>query len=147
MTFKSSLVGIKGTLRAANIYVSTGEDRRGRKSQVSELIFYLNERQQQFHLAENIDQEWRNETYNRIMDGLQRADTITVWVRRKEAQEYQPTIFEIDSDGIVLLPYETVREEKGWMTAFLLFMGLGSVIAFLWFRFPKKFNWFFGLND
>lgn len=146
-TFKSNLTQIKGTLRAADTYITNVTDRRGHESRKSELIFYINGRQQKFHFAENIGDEWRDEKYEKILQGLKRSDTITVWVRKSEVDEYEPEVFQIDNDRTTLLDFETVRTDKSPMTAFMLLLGLGSITAFLWFRFPVKFNKIFGTSE
>lgn len=146
-TFKSNLTQIKGTLRAADTYVTNVTDRRGHESRKSELIFYINGRQQKFYFAENIGDEWRDEKYEKILQGLKRADTVTVWVRKSEVDEYEPEVFQIDNEQTTLLDFEAVRTDKSPMTAFMLLLGLGSIIAFLWFRFPDKFNKILGTNE
>ncbi len=146
-TFKSNLTQIKGTLRAADTYVTNVTDRRGHDSRKSELIFYLNGRQQKFYFAENIGDEWRDEKCEKILQGLIRADTVTVWVRKSEVDDYEPEVFQIDNERTTLLDFETVRTDKSPMTTFMLLLGLGSITAFLLFRFPDKFNKIFGTNE
>ncbi|MFM6953249.1 MAG: hypothetical protein ACKOXR_08955 [Bacteroidota bacterium] len=147
LTFKSSLTQIKGTLRAADTYVTNVTDRRGHDSRKSELVFYINGRQQKFYFAENIGDEWSNEKYEKILQGLKRSDTVKVWVRKSEVDEYEPEVFQIDNDNTTLLDFETVRTDKSPLTAFMLLLGLGSITAFLWFRFPVKFNKIFGTTE
>ena len=146
-TFKSNLTQIKGTLRAADTYVTNVTDRRGHDSRKSELIFYINGRQQKFYFAENIGDEWRDEKYEKILQGLRQADTVTVWVRKSEVADYEPEVFQIDNERTTLLDFETVRTDKSPITAFMLLLGLSSITAFLWFRFPDKFNKIFGTNE
>jgi hypothetical protein len=146
-TFKSNLTQIKGTLRAADTYVTNVTDRRGHDSRKSELIFYINGRQQKFYFVENIGDEWRDEKYEKILQGLKRADTVTVCVRKSEVDDYEPEVFQIDNERTTLLDFETVRTDKSPMTAFMLLLGLGSITAFLWFRFPDKFNKIFETNE
>jgi hypothetical protein len=97
-TFKSNLTQIKGTLRSSDTYITNVTDRRGHDSRKSELIFYINGRQQKFYFAENIGDEWSNEKYEKILQGLQKADTVTVWVRKSEVDEYEPEVFQIEND-------------------------------------------------
>ncbi|MBL0236660.1 MAG: hypothetical protein IPQ02_08645 [Saprospiraceae bacterium] len=146
-TFKSSLTQIKGTLRIADTYVTNVTERQGHESRKSELIFYINGRQQKFYLAENIGDEWRDEKYEKILQGLKRADTVTVWVRKNEVNEYEPEVFQIDNERTTLLDFETVRTDESPITAFMLLLGLASITAFLWFRFPDKFNKIIGTNE
>lgn len=144
--FKSNLEPVQGTLSTADIYVTTVTDRRGHESRKAELIFYLNERKQKFYLVENIGEKWRNETYENILRGLKRADTITVWIRKSKVNDYQPEIFQIDNEKGTLLDFEVVREQKAPLVAFMLLLGIGSISVFLWFRFPEKFNKIVGTN-
>ena len=145
-TFKSNLIQIKGTLRDADIYVTTGTNKYGSESRKSELIFYMNGLHQKFYLAEGIGDKWRNDKYAKILKGLKRADTITVWIRKSEVSEYEPKVFQIDNEKGTLLDFETVRDDKRPMIAFILLLGLGSITAFLRFRFPDRFNEIFGTN-
>jgi hypothetical protein len=147
LTSKSNLTQIKGTLRSAETYVTNVTDRRGHESRKSELIFYLNGRQQKYYFARNIGNEWRDEKYEKILQGLKRADTVTVWVRKSEVDDYEPEVFQIDNERTTLLDFETVRTDKNPITAFLLLLGLGCITAFLWFRFPTKFNKILGTNE
>lgn len=146
-TFKSNLTQIKGTLRAADIYVTSVTDRRGQESRKSELIFYINGRQQKFYFAENIGDEWHNDKYEEILQGLKRADTVTVWVRKSEVDDYKPEVFQIDNERKTLLDFETVRTDKSPITSYMLLLGLGSITAFLLFRFPDKFTYQNDNND
>jgi hypothetical protein len=146
-TTKSNLTQIRGTIRAADSYVKTVTDRRGHNSQKSELIFYLNRRKQKFYLAENIGDKFCNENFETILQGLKRADTVIVWVRKSEVDEYEPEVFQIDNERETLLDFETVRTNTSPLTAFMLLLGLGSIIAFLWLRFPDKFNKVSGTNE
>ena len=87
LTFKSQLTDIKGLLSSADTYVTTvTERRRGTKSQKSELIFYISGRQKKFRLVENIGSKYRNEEFEKIRKDLKRADSITVWVEKKEIE-------------------------------------------------------------
>lgn len=151
-TFKSQLSQIKGTLRSANTYVTTvtyTNPRNGytTKSQKSELIFYLNERKQKFYLMENIGDKFRNEKYETILQGLKRADSIYVWVKKNAIEEYAPQVFQIDNDRVTLLDFETVRMDKSPLALFMLSMGLISIAGFFWFRYPDKFKKVTGLDE
>ena len=147
LTFKSSLTQIKGKLRSADSYITNITDRRGHDSRKSELIFYINGRKQKFYFAENIGDEWSNEKFEKILQGIKRADTVAVWVRKSEVDEYEPEVFQIENDNTTLLDFETVRTDNSPLTAFMLLLGLGSITAFLWFRFPDKFNKILGKNE
>lgn len=132
LTFKSQLANITGVLSSADMYVTTVEQRRGAKSQKSELVFYISGRQQKFSLIENIGDEYRNETFEKIIKDLNRADSITVWVKQTELDTYEPKIFQIDTDRKTILEFETVRTENSETTLFLLFLGVGSLIFYFW---------------
>jgi hypothetical protein len=147
LTFKGSLTQIKGKLRAADTYVTNVIDRRGHDSRKSELIFYLDGRQQKFYFAENIGDEWRDDRYEKILQGLRSADTVTVWVKKNKINEYEPEVFQIDNEKETLLDFKTVRTDKSHLTAFMLLLGLGSITAFFWFRFPDWFNKMLGTDE
>ncbi|OAQ43497.1 hypothetical protein A5893_17200 [Pedobacter psychrophilus] len=146
-TFKSNLTQIKGTLRAADTYVTNVTDQSGHNSRKSELIIYINGRQQKFYLAENIGNEWRFDKYEKISQGLKQADSVTVWVKKSEVDEYEPEVFQIDNDKTTLLDFEKVRTDKSPLTAFMLLLGLGSIALFLWLRFPNNFNRILRTNE
>ena len=145
-TSKSSLTQIKGTLRAADTYVSKVTDRRGHSSQKSELIFYFNERKQKYYFVENIGDKFDDDKYERILSGLKRADTVSVWVKKSEVDKYEPKVFQIDSDKTTLLDFESVQTENSTLGAFMLVLGLGSIVGYFWSRYPDKFNKFFGFE-
>lgn len=108
LTFRSNLTQIKGTLRAADIYIEEVEDRRGHKSRKAELIFYLNGRQQKFYLVKNIGNDAHDEKYEQILQGLKRSDSVKVSVRKSEVDFYEPELFQIDNETETLLKFEAV---------------------------------------
>ncbi len=150
-TFKSDLTLLTGTLRSANTYVTTvsNTDRNGytSKSQKSELIFYLNQRKQKYYLAENIGDKFRDDKYETILQGLRRADTVTVWIKKNSVDEYQPQIFQIDNDKGTLLDFETVRMNYSPVALLTFSLGVISIAAFLWIKNPDKFKKLIGLNE
>jgi hypothetical protein len=130
-TSKSSLVPLKGTIKHCDTYITTVSS-RGRygydaKSQKAELIFYLNEHKKKFALVDNIGGDYRNEEYDRIKASLRRADSVTVWIRKSEIGNWEPKIFQIESNREKVLDYQAVRFKERPLTAFLLIMGLGCV--------------------
>ncbi len=140
-TFKSSLTPIRGTIQSAEIDTKTVTDRKGHESQVSEVVFYLNESKMKFRLSENIGADYTNEEHYKILRGLKKSASVTVWVKEKDLVKTEPEIFEIEKDnGYVLLGLETVKDEKRPFTAFLMFMGLGCIVFFFWIKYPDKFR-------
>lgn len=139
-TFKSDLREIKGTVRDADIYVTTVSDRRGRKSQKSELIFYLNERQQKFYLSENIGNSYQNKRFQKILSEIKQSDTLSVWLKKDEIHQYEPLVFQINNKYTTLLEFETVRTGKSPLIAMFFLMGMCSIIWFLWLRYPEVLN-------
>ena len=140
-TFKSSLVPLRGTVRYADVYTTTVSDRRGHKSQKSELIFYLYEYKKKFYLAENIGDSRSSQMHLNLRNGLRKADSVTIWVKKSEKEEYQPKVFQIDRDEkVTLLEFESVRTAHSPVTAFILILGLGSIGFYFWTKYPKKIN-------
>ena len=147
-TFKSDLTQLKGTVQSADTYVTTvTETRRGHKSQKAELIFYLNGFKQKYHLVENIGDDYRDDKYEKILQGLKRADSVSVWIKQNEHDEFEPQVFQIDNDKGTLLDFDALRMDKSPLTAFVLLIGLGLITVFLWFRFPDKFKIILGTNE
>jgi hypothetical protein len=145
-TPRSNLAQIKGKLRAGDTYITTVTDARGNESRKAELIFYLYGRQQKYYLAENIGNEWRDRKYEDILKALNRADTVTLWIRKSEVERYEPKVFQIDDEKETLLDFNTVRETGATLNAFMFLLGVGSILMFLWIRFPRKFKQMFGIN-
>ncbi len=139
LTGKSSLSPLKGTIRAVDTYVTTVTGRYGHKSQKSELIFYMKEFKQKYYLAENIGDSYTNDKYETIRQGLRQADSVTVSVRKNEVSEYEPTVFQIETDNkIKLLEYESVISGLFQKTLIFFLFGLGSLGVYFYLRFPNS---------
>jgi len=145
-TSKSNMTQIKGTLRAADTYVTTVTDRHGHSSQRSELIFYFIERKQKYYFMENIGNKYDNDKYETILSGLKSADTVSVWVKKSEVDEYEPKVFQIDSDKKTLLDFKSVQMENNTLAAFMLVLGFGSIAGYFWSRYPDKFKKILGIE-
>jgi hypothetical protein len=137
---KSRLVELSGTIRSADTYTESNTDRKGHSSQKGELIFYLNGHNKKFYMAHNIGDEYFDKEYENIAIQLKRADNVSVWVRGRDIDEYQPKIFQITSGDEVILDYDNVRTEKSALTMFMLIFGFGSILLFLYLRFPQKWR-------
>lgn len=137
---KSRLSGLEGTIRSANTYIETNTDRHGNSSQKSELIFYLNEYKKKFYMAHNIGDEYYDNKYENILQQIKRADSVTVWIRPNNFEDYQPKIFQITSEEGIILDFEDVRTESSSITIILLILGIGSMILFFYLRFPDKWE-------
>jgi len=139
LTGKSSLSPLKGTIRAVDTYVTTVTDRYGHKSQKSELIFYMNEFKQKYYLAENIGDSYTNDKYETIRQGLRQADSVTVSVQKNEVSEYEPTVFQIETDNkSILLEYESVISGEFQKTLMFFLFGLGLLGVYFYLRFPDS---------
>jgi hypothetical protein len=137
---KSRLKELKGTLRTADTYLSSNTDRYGHSSQKSELIFYLNEFKKKFYLAHNIGESYDDRDYDNILSQLNSADSISVWVKPGNIEDYQPKIFQISSNKKIILALNDVSGETGFLTMFLLLVGIGSILFYLYIRFPERWN-------
>ncbi len=137
---KSMLVEIKGTIRSSNTYIETNTDRKGHSSQKSELIFYLNEHYKKFYLAHNIGNAYTDKDYDNIVNQLKSAKIVSVWIRKRDIDEYQPKVFQITSGNNVILDFKDVRTENSAVIFFMLIIGIGSICGFLYLRFPEKWN-------
>lgn len=140
MAIKSRLIELKGTICSADTYTETNTDRNGHSSQKSELIFYLNEHRKKFYMAHNIGDDYYDKEYERILKQINRAEFISVWIRPRDSDDFQPKIFQITSGGNIILDFDDVRTEKSTVTLFMLIIGLGSIAMFLYLRFPEKWR-------
>ena len=143
-TPKNSLVALKGTLQSCDTYVTSVNSANHygyeAKSQKADLIFYLQEHKKKFALSENIGSNYNDEHYEKIKNKLKRADTVTVWVKKSALGNWQPQVFEIDTDKETVLDFQTVRFEERPLTAFLLLTGLSCVIFPIYFFYPRLFG-------
>lgn len=144
-TFRFQLSEIKGTLKSARTTM-TPEFTRYRvytipigpslKSQKAELIFYLNETSQKYCLTENIGNNYRQDEFEEILSDLQRADTISVWIKTNQKNNSQPKIFQINGDKNILLDFESTRTKNVFLNLFILFLGT----CLIFFSFLKVKN-------
>jgi hypothetical protein len=137
---KSRLKGLKGTIRSADTYTETVTDRYGHSSQKCELIFYLNGYEKKFYLAHNIGDEYYDKEYENILQQINQADSITVWIRLQDIEDFQPKIFQITNGNEIILNFNDVRTEKSPVTLFMLIFGIGSIALFIYFRYPDKWK-------
>ncbi len=142
-TTKSSLIELKGTLRKSSTYISTVNSPRygsDHYSQKADLIFRLNEHSKEFVLAENIGSSHIHGGQEEINRGLLRADSISVWIRKRELDERRPKVFQIETNLGTLLEFDTVRYEHRSVATFMgifgvLLIGISGLLLF-----PKFFT-------
>lgn len=146
-TFKFSLTPLKGTITNVNTYITTVSDRRGHQGQKSEFIFHLRGKDKQFVLARNIGDAYIDEEFESFKRDIERADSVTVWIRKSEVDETYPKIFQIQADDTIILSHEIVRTENSLLAFFLIFLGLGSLTLFGFIQFPDRMRKIFRIND
>ena len=91
-------------------------------------------------MLHNVGQNTWDEEYENMLMQIKRADSLTVWVKKSEANVHAPEVFQIDDEKGTLLELETVRKHNGIPTAILLLIGLSSLLFVAWTRFPVVFN-------
>jgi hypothetical protein len=136
--FKSNLIEIKGTLKNVINKTSIVEDRRGYKSNLTELIFSLNEGQQQFHLKDNIGYDETNNEFDRLKLIINRSSKISIWIKKNEIEEFEPTIYEIDIDNKIESNFKSLHSEHFLVHYLLIIIGISSIIGYYWLKFPEK---------
>jgi hypothetical protein len=136
--WRSDLVPVSGKLSSAEIY-STNVESRGTRSRKSELIFFLVGIHQKFRFSQNIGEKYGNPFYYKIQEGLYAARTVTVYIRPSELQEYEPKVYQIDTDRGTLIDFESIRTEDSSLAILMLVLGVGSFVMFFYFR-NKSFN-------
>ncbi|GGB65293.1 hypothetical protein GCM10007424_01510 [Flavobacterium suaedae] len=135
-TSKSELIAIKGTVGYVNMNYKTVKNSRTRQpNYITHLTFYLNQIKKEFKLVEH---EKYSEKHIKIAKGLKQADSITVWIKKNEIENYSPKIFGIDTDRKTLLSFEDVRTENGYFPVIFLSMGLLCILYFFYLRYPEK---------
>ena len=137
-TPKSSLISLDGTLSSSDISTTTVKDRKGHKSQKVELHFSLTGQDKRFLLFENVGQDYNSKKLSEIHSALKRSNNIKVWIRKNDNDDHQPKVFQIDNDRGTILEFESVKSENKILAAFMLVMGIGSIVLFTWFRYPEK---------
>jgi len=137
---KSDLVKINGTIRSAKTYIEKVEGRDGHKSQKSELIFYLNEHNKKFYFMRNIGSKYYDEEYEKIKRSLLNVDSVTVWVRSRNINDYEPKVFQISNNENVILSIEDVRTEASIPVISFVLLGFSAIIFSLSLIFPEKRN-------
>lgn len=135
---KSRLTPITGTLKNAKTYIETVSDWRGNKSNKSELIFYLKEYKKKFYLSQNIGKNYIDKEYENILKDLTKVDSISIWVRPREIDDYEPKIFQITSGNKIILEFDDIRIEKSPVAIFTLIIGIGFILLFFRKRFPDQ---------
>lgn len=134
---KSDLIEIKGTLKTVINKTSIVEDRRGFKSNLTELIFSLNERQQQYHLKENIGNDETNNEFDRLKLIIDNSNKISIWIKKNEIEEFEPNIYEIEIDNKIESNFKSLHSENFLVQYFLLIIGITSIIGYLWLKYPE----------
>jgi sugar-specific transcriptional regulator TrmB len=123
-TFKSSLIEQSGEIRNLKTHYTRVESSRGSKSIKSELIFTLNSTQSIFVLMKNIGQSKFNERFENLEKQLKKSETATIWIKKSQKDEYQPTVFQIaDSNGKII--YDLSESKSHSRFGFLISIGLG----------------------
>ena len=144
ITSKNSLKQLKGTIDYCDISIEevTSKGRFGtqNKSNKATLRFTLEEYQKLFQLRENISKSIVHPEYNRILISLKEADSVSVWINESHYQNYQPKVFQIDTDDKTVLEFQTVRSEHFGISIVLLFFGLLMALLGLRIRFPERFK-------
>jgi hypothetical protein len=136
---KSRLTALKGTLRAADTYITT-ITYRNHSSQKSELIFYLKEYNKKFYMFHNIGDDLTDQNYDDILSQLKSSDSISVWIRPHDMESYQPKFFQITNKEKIILDIKDVTTEMGYLTLFSLLLG-GAVLLFYFYRrYPDKWD-------
>jgi hypothetical protein len=137
--WRTDLVPVAGKLFSAEIYITNVESHRGGQSRKSELIFFLTDKHQKFVLSENIGDEYKNPFYLQVQQGLHAARTITVYIKESELDEYEPKVYQIDTDRGTLIDFESVRTEHSNVAIFMLALGIGCILLVFYAR-NKSFN-------
>ena len=139
-TSGDELLPVPSVLERADTYYTTVTDRRGNSSRKAELVFYLAGVKKKFVLVENIGDGYTLPAYEQIKQGLDRSDSVTVWIREDEASYVEPKVFQITTDRQTLLAFEAVKFKERPIILFLMLGGLGCIILPVHVFFPGVFR-------
>lgn len=138
-TFKSDLIPLKGVLSSANVYHELKEGRRGSKSNVYELIFYIVPFDKKFTQKEAFDEYTHSQKYHHMKLSLEKVDSVTVWIRKDEMNEYDPEVYELYAGTLPLLTISDIKTENRWIFISMLVLGLaGLSLAAYDIIYPEK---------
>ena len=142
--FESSLTKLTGTLQKCDIYIEdvTSKSKFNYETitRKAELIFYLNEYKKKFLLTENIDKDYRSGYFEKIKSELEIADSIKISLRKSELDDWQPTVFQIDTESKTILSLNDVRFKDASVAIFLLLLGLSSGMVAYFLLYPRHPN-------
>ncbi len=139
-TSDTDLIQIKGNLRSANVYVSTVTDSHGHSSQKSDLIFFLKDGNQKYQLTQNIGIEYYDKNYQQIRLSLEKADSVSVWIKKSESKDWQPKVFQMKGDDKILLSANDVRDQESPILFLFGAMGLVCICIGTAMAYPDEFK-------
>jgi hypothetical protein len=138
-TFKSSLIEQTGKIENLETYYRKVESSRGSKSIKSELEFNLNSTQSIYILMKNIGQSRRNYRFEKLKKQLKKSEFATVWIKRNQKNEYEPTVFQIaDKNGEILYDFEESKSHSKFGFLICLSLGIFGIGLYLKYKFWKK---------
>ncbi|WP_405566312.1 hypothetical protein [Polaribacter sp. Asnod6-C07] len=138
-TFKSSLIEQTGKIENLETYYRKVESSRGSKSIKSELEFKLNSTQSIYILMKNIGQSRRNYRFEKLKKQLEKSKIATVWIKRNQKDEYEPTVFQIaDKSGEILYDFEESKSHSKFGFLISLSLGIFGIGLYLKHKFWKK---------
>jgi len=58
---------------------------------------HINEFKKKFYMAHNIGGDFTDKNYDNILSQLKSSDSISVWIRHRDLESYQPKFFQINN--------------------------------------------------
>ena len=139
-TSDTDLTKVKGTLHSASTYVNTVTDSHGRSSQQSNLIIFLNDIKQKYQIIENIGDKYYDDSYQQMRLRLQKADSVSIWIRKSQINNWDPKVFQIKSDDTILLSANDVRDNEGDGLIMIVSFGVLCIAIGTGVAYPDKFK-------
>lgn len=135
---ENDLLLVEGEVSSADYYITKSTDNRGHTSNISEVIFYLYNKEYQFLIRKNIGHEYHYEPHQKIQHQLHRSDSAKVWIKKSDINNYQPEIYRLSADNIELISIDDVKDKNRSDYFFLLIMGFIMLsIPFFIYYFSK----------
>ncbi len=127
--YRPELVPLSGAVRYANISYRTEKNGvRGASILMSYLSISLKQHPQQFCLRGGEDVV--GEEHYRILESVRQADSLTIFVDKKELEAQFPIVYQIENrQKVELFNYiEWQKARMGWLVFFMMVIGTGLTL-------------------
>ncbi len=137
--FRSDLTRIYGRLDTAYLNIATVSNTHERYgisntsySQKATLAFSIRGHEQIYSIKKNIGDNYVDEDYNHILQGLEQANLVSVWIKKKDSLDTNPDTWQIYADETPLMTLKEAKEKDLPIVLFLFVLGALMLALILW---------------